>query len=80
MKRTSCPVGRCQESKCPKCGSHIDYNGNFFCHDLGNGCDWGLPAWPFDSSPSGGPFPMKDLRTVLVAIELGVINEQGDLL
>jgi hypothetical protein len=59
---------------------HIDYNGNFFCHGIGNDCDWGLPAWPFDNSRYGGRFPMTDLRTVLVAIELGVINEQGDLL
>lgn len=83
MKEKRCSVGWCQESDCPKCGDHIDYNGNFFCHNFNRepfNCTWGMPAWPFNSAPGGGRFPMKDPGTVRVAIELGVINEQGDLL
>ena len=73
----SCNVGKCTESKCPECGMHIDYNGNYFCHSFGTNpgdCRWGLPAWPYDSSPNGGAFPMTDEGTVRVARELGVIE------
>lgn len=75
MTQKTCPVGRCTESKCPECGEHIDYNGNFFCHDFGPGrCQWGMPAWPYDNSPGGGTFPMDNPGTVKVARELGVIG------
>jgi hypothetical protein len=36
------------EEKCPKCGSTILYNGNYFCKNWNypateNDCDWALP-------------------------------------
>lgn len=29
--------------KCPKCKGPVTYNGNYFCLDFGNECDWALP-------------------------------------
>lgn len=36
-------AGRLTLEHCPKCGESIVYNGNYFCEDLFNGCDWALP-------------------------------------
>jgi Holliday junction resolvase RusA-like endonuclease len=39
----NCKVGRLTLEHCPECGGLIAYNGNYFCRNFGDGCEWALP-------------------------------------
>jgi hypothetical protein len=35
--------GEPTNEKCPKCNGKIVYNGNYFCENWGDTCNWALP-------------------------------------
>ncbi len=35
--------GEPTEARCPKCSGRVVYNGNYFCENWGDDCDWALP-------------------------------------